>query len=71
MRVRLAPSKKIGSRESSLRFAPMDTGDVVSECASCGAFLLTTPFLTKEQHMAKKKAKKKATKKAGARKKKA
>ncbi len=49
----------------------MDTGDVVSECASCGAFLLTTPFLTKEQHMAKKKAKKKATKKAGARKKKA
>lgn len=49
----------------------MDSSDVVSECAFCGAFLLTIPFLSKELHMAKKKAKKKATKKAGSRKKKA
>jgi len=45
--------------------------DVVSRRARSRAHPSQTPFLSKELHMAKKKAKKKATKKAGTRKKKA
>jgi hypothetical protein len=59
------------SRERSSAPAPMDHNDVVSRRARSRAHPSQTPFLSKELHMAKKKAKKKATKKAGTRKKKA